>query len=400
LFYELTCDLSSELALLDAVPEKRLMPTTDVLVIGAGIAGASVAYELVPFARVILLERERQPGYHTTGRSAAVFSPTDGNRVIRALTSASRAFYEARAGGLAEQPVMTPRGELIIAREDQMAALDAYHAASIGQVSALQRLDSHQACEKVPILRADYIAGAIHDPGTMDLDVAAIHQGYLKGMRSRGGTLITDAEVAAIAPDGPPWQVETRNATYQAAVLVDAAGAWADQLAAMAGVRPLGLVPKRRTAILMEPSAAADPAWPIVFDVGEQFYFKPESGQLLGSPADQTPMPPCDVQPDELDIALAVDRIERATTIDVRRITHKWAGLRTFAADSTPVVGMDQPGFFWLAGQGGYGIQTAPAMARAATSLLIEGVLPDDLTAQGLKPEDLSPARFRPAAEG
>jgi D-arginine dehydrogenase len=375
------------------------MPTADVLIIGAGIAGASIAYELAPFARVVLLERERQPGYHTTGRSAAVFSPSDGNRVIRALTSASRGFYEARAGGLAAQPVLAPRGELIVAREDQMAALDAWYVATIGQVPALQRLDPQQARAKVPILRADYLAGAIHDPGTMDLDVAAIHQGYLSGFRARGGELVTDAGVTAIVTDTPPWQVETRSGTFEAAVLVDAAGAWADELAAMAGIAPLGLVPKRRTAILMDSSIEVDPAWPVVFDVGEQFYFKPESGQLLGSPADQTPMAPCDVQPDELDIATAVDRIERAAALEVRRVTHKWAGLRTFAADNTPVVGMDEaPGFFWLAGQGGYGIQTAPAMARAAAGLLVDGVLPDDLLALGLTPEDLMPARLRAGA--
>ena len=317
------------------------MRSADVLIIGAGIAGASVAYELAPFVRVILLERESQPGYHTTGRSAAVFSPTDGNRVVRALTSASRSFYEAHAGGLAAQPVLARRGELIVAREDQLAALEAYHAAAAGQVQALQRLDRQQARDRVPILRADYVAGAIHDPGTMDLDVAAIHQGYLQGFRAHGGELISDAGVTAIAPDGPPWQVGTRAGSFAAAVLVDAAGARADELAQMAGIAPLGLVPKRRTVILIEPSVDVDPAWPVVFDVSEQFYFKPESGQLLGSPADQTPMPPCEVQPDELDIAMAIDRIERAAEIEVRRISHKWAGLRTFAADNAPVVGMD-----------------------------------------------------------
>ena len=375
------------------------MRSTDILIIGGGIAGASAAYELAPFARVILLERESQPGYHTTGRSAAVFSPTDGSRAIRALTSASRDFYEAQAGGLAARPVLAPRGELIVAREDQLVALDAYHAAASGQVQALERLDGQQAHDRVPILRADYVAGAIYDPGTMDLDVAAIHQGYLKGFRARGGELMTDAGVTAIAPDEPPWRVETRAGRVSAAVLVDAAGAWADELAALAGATPLGLVPKRRTAIIVDSPSQLDPAWPIVFDVGEQFYFKPESGQLLASPADQTAMPPCDVQPDEIDIATAVDRIERATAIEVRRISHKWAGLRTFATDNTPVVGMDDrcPGFFWIAGQGGYGIQTAPAMARAAARLLVEGVLPDDLLALGLTSDDLTPARLRPA---
>jgi D-arginine dehydrogenase len=225
-----------------------------------------------------------------------------------------------------------------------------------------------------------------------------VHQGYLKGFRARGGALVTDAGVTAVAADRVPWQVETTAGPFEAAVLVDAAGAWADELAALAGVTPLSLVPKRRTMLLMETSTAIDPAWPAVFDVDEQLFFKPESGHLLGSPADQTPMAPCDVQPDELDIATAVDRIERATTLEVRRVRHKWAGLRTFAADRSPVVGVDGNGFFWFAGQGGYGIQTAPALARAGASLLVEGVLPDDLQDLGLTPQDLAPARLRSAA--
>jgi D-arginine dehydrogenase len=372
------------------------MPTTDILIVGAGIAGASLAYELAPFARVTLLERESHPGYHTTGRSAAMFSPTDGNRVIQALTRASRAFYQAQAGGLAAQPVLTRRGELVIARADQLTALDAYAAAA--QVPGLERLDRQQALARLPVLHPDSIAGALYDPGTMDLDVAAVHQGYLKGFRARGGALVTDAGVTAIA-DTAPWQVETTAGWFEAAVLVDAAGAWADELAALAGIPPLGLVPKRRTMLLMETATPVDPAWPAAFDVGEELFFKPESGHLLGSPADQTPMAPCDVQPDELDIATAVDRLERATTLEVRRVRHKWAGLRTFAADRTPVLGPDTvPGFFWCAGQGGYGIQTAPAMARAGASLLVEGVLPDDLLDLGLRPADLTPARLRSGA--
>jgi D-arginine dehydrogenase len=211
--------------------------------------------------------------------------------------------------------------------------------------------------------------------------------------------VITDAEVVGIDRDGAPWRVASRAGTFEAAVLVDAAGAWADQVAAMAGVAPVDLVPKRRTAILLEPSSPADPAWPVVLDADEQFYFKPESGLLLGSPADETPVPPCDVQPEELDVALAIDRIERAVSFRVTHVRRKWAGLRTFAPDRTPVVGIDEttPGFFWLAGQGGYGIQIAPGLARAAAKLLVEGVLPDDLLSRGLVAEDLLPLRLRQA---
>jgi D-arginine dehydrogenase len=382
------------------------MQTCDVVIVGAGIAGASAAYELAPYARVILLEREPQPGYHTTGRSAAVFAPAYGNRAIRALTRASRRFYQKQMDGLAEHAVLAARGALFIGRADQIPALDRLLAETAPQVRGLERLDRAALLARLPALRPDYVAGAVYDPSAMDLDVAAIHQAYLKGFRARGGQLITDAEVVRIATDFAPWRVETRAGPFEAAVLVDAAGAWADQLAALAGVAPIGLVPKRRTAFLFEPSVPVERAWPVVIDADEQFYFKPESGLLLGSPADATPMPPCDVQADELDIALAVDRIERAAGFRVLRVPRRWAGLRTFAADQTPVVGMEEsvPGFFWLAGQGGYGIQTAPALARAAASLLVDGVLPGDLLAQGMVAEDLLPLRLRlhpaPAAAG
>jgi D-arginine dehydrogenase len=293
--------------------------------------------------------------------------------------------------------VLTPRGALFVARQDQLGTLKALHAEIAPEVPELERLEPADLLARAPALRPGYAAGGLHDPTSMDLDVAAIHQGYLKGFRARGGLLVADAEVVAIGGDGAPWQVDTRAGTLEAAVLVDAAGAWADQLAEAAGVAPVGLVPKRRTAILFEPSSPADPAWPLVLDADEAFYFKPESGLLLGSPADETPVPPCDVQPEELDIAIAIDRIERAASFRVTRVRRKWAGLRTFAADETPVVGMEEatPGFFWLAGQGGYGIQMAPALARAAAKLLVEGVLPDDLLARGLVAEDLLPLRLR-----
>jgi D-arginine dehydrogenase len=375
------------------------MQRCDVLIVGAGIAGAAAAYEIAPFAKVILLERESQPGYHTTGRSAALFAPGYGNRVIRALTAASQPFYREHAGGLVDHPVLTPRGVLFVGRADQRATLDLLQAETAAEVPGLERLDRDQTRARVPVLDPEYVAGGLYDPTSMDLDVAAIHQGYLKGFRARGGLVVTDAEVGAISVDAAPWRVETRAGRFEAAVLVDAGGAWADQLATMAGVAPLGLVPKRRTAVLFEPSTMPDPAWPAVIDADEQFYFKPESGLLLGSPADETPMPPCDVQPDELDVAIAIDRIERAVSFRVTHVRRKWAGLRTFASDRSPAVGMEEstPGFFWLAGQGGYGIQTAPALARAAAKLLVEGVLPDDLLSRGLVAEDLLPLRLRQA---
>jgi glycine/D-amino acid oxidase-like deaminating enzyme len=258
------------------------MQTCDVLVIGAGIAGGVGRLRDRRVPKVILLERESQPGYHATGRSAAVFGPAYGNRVIRALTAASHAFYRDEAGGLADHPVLAPLGTLFIARQDQLGALDALQAGIAPEVAGLERLDVAQVRARVPVLNAGYVAGGLYDPSSMDLDVAAIHQGYLKGLRARGGKVVADAEVSAITTATPPWPVETRAGPFEAAVLVDAAGAWADELAAMAGAAPLGLVAMRRTALLFQTSIDADPAWPLVDDADEQFYFKPESGLLLG----------------------------------------------------------------------------------------------------------------------
>jgi len=340
----------------------------DVLVVGAGIAGSSVAFELAARRDVILVERETRPGYHSTGRSAAMLSETYGVPAVRALARASRSFLADPPAGFTETALLSPRGMLHIAGHHQLATLDAAGPAP----SSVQRLGRAAVRDLVPILDPGYVAGGLFEPDAMAIDVDALHQGYLRGLRRRG-RLITDAEVTAVArTDG--WRVETSAGVITAAVLVDAAGAWADQLAAMAGVRPVGLVAKRRTAILIEPPRGHDPAgWPMVIDIDERFYFKPEAGTLLVSPADETPVAPCDVQPEEIDVALAAARFEEVTGHAVRRIGHRWAGLRSFVADHAPVVGPDPevPGFVWLAGQGGFGVMTAPAMARIAAAQVI-----------------------------
>lgn len=264
-------------------------------------------------------------------------------------------------------------------------------------VPSMRRLDAKAALALVPALRPDLLAGAVLEPDAMDMDVAAIHQGYLKMLRQRGGRLVTSAEVTALARDGERWRVGTGAGDFVAPVVVNAAGAWCDVVAAMAGARPIGLVPKRRTAFTFDvPAGMAIDAWPMVCDVDEQFYVKPEAGRLLGSPADETPSPPCDAQPEELEIAIAVERIQGALAFDVRRLVRKWAGLRSFVADKTPVVGFaaDAPGFCWLAGQGGYGIQTAPAMARTAAALATGGDIPDDLKRLGVTRAALAPERL------
>lgn len=369
----------------------------DFLIIGGGIAGASVACELAAHGRVVLLEREAQAGYHATGRSAATFAASYGNAVIRALTAASRAFFTDPPPGFAEHPLLSPRGVVCIARVDQQAALEREYEQARATLATARYITPAEARRLVPVLRPDYVAAAMFEPESMDLDANAIHQGFLRGLRARGGRAVTGAEVVTIEPANGGWRVTTSAAAFTAPVLVNAAGAWADVLARLAGVPPVGLVPKRRTAVTFDPlEGSAIAGWPMVTDAEEQFYFKPDAGRILASPADETPCDPCDAHPDELDIAIAIDRIEQVTTLTVRRLHSKWAGLRSFVADKTPVVGFDPAaeGFFWLAGQGGYGIQTSPTMGRLAAALATGRGMPADLVARGITEAALSPTRF------
>jgi D-arginine dehydrogenase len=368
----------------------------DCLIIGAGVAGASAAYELSCDRSVVVLEREERPGYHSTGRSAALFTETYGNAVVRALTTASKPFYTVPPAGFASHPLLTPRGTLLIGRSDQLSHLDAA-CAEAERVGNVQRLTLEETLALVPVLRREYIAGGVFEEDARDLDVDAIHQGYLRGLRQRGGEVVTRAEAVEIKRAGERWAVTTPAGAYAARTVVNAAGAWADVVAGLAGVAPIGLAPKRRTAFIFAPPAGIDPArWPAVIDVDETFYFKPEAGLLLGSPANEDEVEPHDVQAEELDVAYAVDRIERATTLAIARVQRKWAGLRSFVADRTPVNGFapDAPGFYWLAGQGGYGIQTAPAMARLCAAQVRREGTPRDLQAAGVSAAALAPARL------
>ncbi len=371
----------------------------DFLIIGSGMAGAAAGYFLAEHGSVTLLEREETLAYHSTGRSAALYTETYGNAAIRALTVRSGDFFRDPPPGFSETPLLTPRGVLYVAQAQSKARFE--EALAIGQrfapsVRALAREEALRLC---PVLRDDWLAHAFLEPDAMDLDVNAIHQGFLRGLRAKGGQVVTGAAAQAIARRDGAWQVETAQGRFAAPNLVNAAGAWADEVAALAGVAPVGLVPKRRTVIIVETEPPCDGAahWPMVGDVGESFYFRPESGRLLVSPADETPVPPSDVQPEEMDMALAASRFEAATRLKVRRIARKWAGLRTFAPDKTLVIGPDAtaPGFFWMAGQGGYGIQTAPAAGRALSTLAAAGTLEPDLAVRGLTPDQLLPTRLR-----
>jgi len=366
-------------------------------IVGAGIAGASAGYHLAAAGPTLLIERESQPGYHSTGRSAALYTETYGNRAIRAITIASRPFFENPPPGFTEHPLLTPRGTMVVARADQGEKLAAALAESRAIQPAVRGIGLEEALVLCPALKRDYVASAFYEEDARDMDVHAIHQGFLKGFRAAGGTLVCDAEVRALARAGNGWRIETRAGVFTADVVVNAAGAWADVLARLAGAKRVGLVPKRRTAFTFDPPAGSDfRRWPAVIDVDEQFYFKPDAGQLLASPADETPVEPQDIQPEELDIAICIDRCEQAATLGIRRVARKWAGLRSFVKDKTPVAGFapDAPGFFWLAGQGGYGIMTSPAMGRIAAALVQGKPMPADLAALGVAAADLAPARL------
>ncbi|HIL15414.1 MAG TPA: FAD-binding oxidoreductase [Deltaproteobacteria bacterium] len=369
----------------------------DFLVIGAGMAGASVAYHLAEQGSVLVLEQEPQPGYHSTGRSAALYSETYGNAAIRALTTGSGPFYRNPPDGFAEYPLIQPRGVYWIAREDQLDTLQKTYDEIQKLCSTLRKLGPAEAFERVPVLRPDYVAGVVEEPDAQDLDVDGIHQGFLRGLRQRGGSVITEAEVQSGAFQDGVWSIEAESGRYTTPVVVNAAGAWGDVVAKRCGIAPVGLVPKRRTAMLFSPpEGMSSRNWPLFVDVDEQFYVKPEVEHLLGSPADETPSEPCDARPEDWDLAVAAERIGQATTLEIERISRKWAGLRTFVADKTPVVGYApaHEGFFWLVGPGGYGIQTAPALSRTAAVLVLGHPVPDDLTAFGVQADALSPERL------
>jgi D-arginine dehydrogenase len=372
------------------------MHMTDVLIIGAGMAGASAAYFLAPHLRVVMLEREAQPGYHATGRSAAMYSETYGNATVRAITSASKPFYVNPPAGFSDYPLMTPRGALMVGGAGDHDLLREAFEARSALVPNIAWWTFDEIVKRVPVLRPEAAHYGVYEPDAMDMDVHAIHQGFLRGAKSAGAQLVCDAGVSQISRENDGWRVDTAAGGFFASILVNAAGAWCDELAQLAGVAPVGLSPKRRTAFTCPSPTERDISlWPLVIDVHEGYYFKPDAGMLLASPANEDPVSPQDVQPEELDVAIAVDRIEAATTLQIRQVRRKWAGLRSFVADKTPVVGFapDAAGFFWLAGQGGYGIQTAAALGEI-TAAMVRGLpLPEAVAALGVREEDLSAAR-------
>ncbi len=371
---------------------------TDFIIIGGGIAAASVAYWLAPHGRVTLLERESQPGYHSTGRSAALFMESYGTAQVRALTMASRAFFANPPAGFSEHPLISPRGAMMVATHGEEAQLAGQWDIFRSVTPHARLLSGAEACALVPVLRPDKVLGAVLEPDAADMDVDTIHQGFLRGLRRAGGKVICNAEVTALARARTSWQVQAGGQSYEAPVVINAAGAWADVVAALAGVQTIGLEPRRRSAfIFAPPEGIHSAAWPLTASINEGWYFKPDAGMLLGSPANADPVAPQDIQPEELDIAMAIHRIEEMTTLTIRRPTRTWAGLRSFVADGDLVGGFapDAPGFFWVAAQGGYGIQTSAAMGEACAALARGLPLPERIAGFGLTEAMLSPARLR-----
>lgn len=370
----------------------------DFLIIGAGIAGASCGYFLsAEGARCLVLERESQPGYHATGRSAALFTQAYGSSQVRALSAASRAFFEAPPDGFAEQPLLRPRGELIVDFHGDPAELQRQWQAALVSVPQMRLLDAAQACALCPALDPAQVHGALYDPTAADIDTHTLLQGYLRGLRERGGVLHCQREVRAIQRQAGYWQVECAGQRYRAACLVNAAGAWGEEIAALAGIPGLGLQPMRRSAFTFAAEGYALHDWPCLVSLDESFYIKPDAGLLLGSPANADPQAAQDAQPEELDIALGIARIEQYTRLRIKRPLHRWAGLRSFVADQGLVAGFAEgrEDFFWLVGQGGYGMQTSPAMGLASAALLSGQPWPQALQAHGLRAAQLAPGRLR-----
>ena len=370
--------------------------TFDFIVIGGGMAGASAAAHLSARGTVALLERESQAGYHSTGRSAALFSTIYGSAPVRALARASQAFLFESPDWFAPTPLVTPRGTLFFGTPAQAGLLAAFRD-DADVAAATHVVDVAEAAQLLPLFKPGYLGGGVMEPGSADIDVAALHQGYLRQARRAGATLVLDCEVTGLERVGGRWVVQTTQGAHAGAVVVNAAGAWGDEVARLAGARPVGLRPLRRTALLVDaPRGLASAGWPAAIAIDENFYFKPDAGRLLLSPADEEPSAPCDAQPEDLEVAIAVDRFETATGERVAKVWHRWAGLRVFSADRTPVVGFDPvaEAFFWLVGQGGYGIQCAEALARLTAALACRDPVPADLAAAGVDAEHLSRSRF------
>lgn len=379
------------------------MEQVDILIIGGGMAGAALAHAFDGDESVVLLEAEADCGLHATARMAALYSETYGNHATRALTVASGPFLRQPPEGFIDGPILSPRSILHVARADQLETLAARLMAMQAQVPSVNPLTGPECRTLAPLLRPGYAAAGILEPAGYDIDVDRLQQAYLQHARAKGVRIVTNAAVTRLTQDKDGWLVESGAGRWQARIVVNAAGAWADHVAECAGLQPLGLQALRQTAALIDAPEGLDLAHlPFIADIDGGFYLTPSGGKLLVSPADETPVPPGDAQPEDPDIAVALERVTRACELDHVQQGRAWAGLRTFAPDRTPVIGFDPlaPGFFWVAGLGGHGVQTAPAVAALATALFRGRDIPDRMRGLGLSMAEISPARLREAGHG
>jgi D-arginine dehydrogenase len=364
----------------------------DIIVIGGGIAGMSAAAELARDHKVCVLEMEAAAGYHATGRSAATFVPSYGPPAFRALARASEAFFTAADPEFWPEPLLSPRGEVMMIAPGEEA-----HIAE-GEALGLAHLPLDELKRRVPLLKQEALAAALIDEAARDIDVDLMLQGYVKLFRSLGGEIAFKTAVTGFTRHYGAWQVQMAGGeSYSAGLVVNAAGAWASEVARLAQAQAITITPKRRSAMLLDlPAGYALDGWPLCFGAGETFYFKPMGGRLMLSPADATPVDAHDAWADDMALAEAVERFQQVIDFEVTHAGQTWGGLRSFAGDGNPVAGFDdaQDNFLWLAGQGGYGIQSAPALSKLAAGLVNSGKWPDDIVSAGLEPETVSPARF------
>jgi D-arginine dehydrogenase len=345
----------------------------DIVVVGGGISGVSIAARLAPHASVLVLEAEDHLGTHATARSAALLVEAYGPPQIRRLTGMSRRFFE-QPEGFSEVPLARRRGGLIYAPEGQTDRLRAEFEKALRSAPVVW-LDGNAVEKACPLLKPGLAAAGFLEPAVLDLDTNALLQGFARAAREAGAEIVTGAPVSRMQPTADGWRIEARGTQFSCGIIVNAAGAWADRVAESAGVRPRGLRPMRRTAatINVPPDIEALlPRMPFAAPVDESFYFKPEAGAILVSLSEETPSDPCDAYPDDLDVATALERFHDATIVPRGRPAATWAGLRTFVGDRLPVVGFDPqaPRFFWYAAQGGYGIQTSPALSTLGAKLI------------------------------
>lgn len=369
---------------------------TDFVVVGGGIAGAAATAFLSAHGDVTLLEQESSLAYHTSGRSAAMLVENYGSAGSRPLVKAARPFLESPPEGSADSPLLSDRAVMWVAGDDDIADIESKAASVVADGAGGRLITPEEAISLMPILDPNWIGAALYEPSGADIDVAGLHQAFVRIARANGAEIITSSPLTSATRTGHGWEVVSGDKTFEASAIINAGGAWGDEIARRSGLQPIGLQPYRRTAFMVPGrDDAAD--WPMIVETAERWYLRPDGVQFLCSLAEEVPSEPLDAKPRMEDVALAIDRINHATTLGIRTVNSQWTGLRTFSPDRDLVIGEDPtaPGFFWLVGQGGIGIQTSPAYGALVASQVVGSDLPAGLSEAGVDPDRTHPARFR-----